>query len=125
VNDELQAANFCLRSNQVLHLWIAAYNPALARYSPGNQLLIRLIQETPNSGIARIDLGPGHQRFKYSFANGMIALAEGSVDSRIMTRTARRIWHSSRHWIRRSRLRRPVLPAWRLFRRATDKVYFQ
>jgi CelD/BcsL family acetyltransferase involved in cellulose biosynthesis len=125
VKDELQAGFFCLRSNHVLHLWIAAFGPELSRYSPGYQRLIKIIQAAPSYGITRIDLGPGNEQFKRSFGNGAITLAEGSIDSRIMTRTARRLWHSSRHWVSHSRLRRPVLPAWRLVRRARDKVNFR
>lgn len=125
VKDKLQAGFFCLRSNRVLHLWIAAYSPTMARYSPGSQLLVKMIQAAPSHGITRIDLGPGNERFKRSFGTGTITLAEGSIDSRFMTRTARRLWHRSRHWVRSSRLRRPVLPAWRLVRRARDRVRFQ
>lgn len=124
VDDELQAAFYCLRSYRVLHIWIAAYHPRLAKYSPGYQLLVNLIQSARSRGIDRIDLGRGDERFKDSFATGAMTLAEGSVDSRPATRALRWVWHCSRHWIGRSPLRRPASVPWRLIRRVQIRTLF-
>ncbi len=125
VRDELQAVFFCLRSNYVLHLWIAAYGPKLAKYSPGYQLLTKMVQAAHGLGIERIDLGRGTERFKASFATGAIPLAEGSVDVRPARRTLRWLWHRSRHQIGQSALRKPVAAPWRLLKRVRDKAHYR
>jgi CelD/BcsL family acetyltransferase involved in cellulose biosynthesis len=124
VGDELQAAFYCLRSNGVLHVWLAAYNPKLARYSPGYQLLLRMIQSAHRRGIDRIDLGRGDERFKASFATGAVPVAFGSIDSRPAMRTMRWAWHYSRHWVVTSPLRKPATIPWRLLCRVQNPARY-
>lgn len=125
VADELQAAFYSLRSNRVLHVWIVAYSPKLAKYSPGYQLLVKMIESAPGRGIDRIDLGRGNERFKASFATGAIPVAEGSVDSRPAVRAMRWVFHRSRHWIVRSPLHKPAAVPWSLMRGVREQASYR
>jgi CelD/BcsL family acetyltransferase involved in cellulose biosynthesis len=113
---ELQAALYCLRSRHVLHVWVTAYNPHFARYSPGYQLLLKLIEAAPSMGIQRIDLGPGAEPFKRSFGSGATSIAQGSVDLFPAAHHVRRFWRRMRHLVHESPLRKPATTTWRLLR---------
>jgi CelD/BcsL family acetyltransferase involved in cellulose biosynthesis len=92
------AAHFGIRSSAVLAWWFPAYDPEFAHYSPGNTLLIKLIEAASRAGVTRIDLGQGDERYKGSFSNGAIAVAEGVVSRRIWRRAARQTWIHARDW---------------------------
>jgi CelD/BcsL family acetyltransferase involved in cellulose biosynthesis len=125
VNDELAAALYSMRSNRVLHAWVTAYNPALARYSPGCQLFTRIIQAAQDQGIERIDLGKGNERYKASLMSGATPLAEGSIDSRTMTRSVRYAWHRLHSAISESPLRRPLTIPWRWVKGVVQEAHFR
>jgi CelD/BcsL family acetyltransferase involved in cellulose biosynthesis len=75
----LVAAHLGLRSREVLHWWITAYNPEFSRYSPGSVLLVRLIEEAARRGLQRIDLGKGDEPYKATFQSGARPLASGAI----------------------------------------------
>jgi CelD/BcsL family acetyltransferase involved in cellulose biosynthesis len=77
--DRLVAAHLGLRSREILHWWITAYDPALQRHSPGALLLIRVIEESVRRGVQRIDLGKGVEPYKTRFQSGALPLASGAV----------------------------------------------
>jgi CelD/BcsL family acetyltransferase involved in cellulose biosynthesis len=125
VNDELAAALYWMRSNRVLHAWVTAYNPALAKYSPGSQLFTRVVQAACEAGIERIDLGKGNERYKASLMTGATPLAVGSIDSRPMTRSVRYAWHRLHSAIGESSLRRPLTIPWRFVKGVVQEAQFR
>jgi len=125
VKDELAAALYWMRSNRVLHAWITAYNPALARYSPGCQLFTRLFQAAPEMGIDRIDLGKGNERYKASLMTAATPLAVGSIDSRRMTRSVRYAWHRVHSALGEASLRRPLTIPWRFVKGVVQEAQFR
>ena len=75
----LVAVHLGLRSREVLHWWITAYNPEFSRYSPGAVLLVRLCEEAARRGLQRIDLGKGDEHYKGTFQSGAEPLASGAI----------------------------------------------
>ncbi len=73
------AAEIGLMSNGTYHSWIAAYDPALCRCSPGLLLLEGVLQNADTLGITNVDLGAGHDHYKKYYANDEIALGQGKV----------------------------------------------
>ncbi len=123
--DTLAAAHFGLRCGSVVHWWFPTYDPELGKFSPGAQLLLELIRSFSAQGGGRIDLGKGPESYKRHFMTDTRLLAEGSVDTRLVTRTMRRTWHQAHHWVRESRLRGPMLVPWRLIRHVRDELIFR
>jgi len=68
--ETLCAAHFGIRTNRVLHYWVAAYDEEMSRCSPGLLLLMRMANEAAARGIARLDLGPGDEEYKLHIASG-------------------------------------------------------
>jgi CelD/BcsL family acetyltransferase involved in cellulose biosynthesis len=68
------AAEIGLYSEGTYHSWIAAYDPAFSRCSPGLLLLEGVMQNARKLCISRIDLGVGHEHYKKYYANDEITL---------------------------------------------------
>lgn len=99
---EPAAGLFSLRSHDTLHGCITAYNPALAAYSPGMQLMLQVVREASSQGIVRIDLGRGIERYKLRIANRSLQVGEGCAALSPLTAS---LWRTSlrlRHRIRTS-----------------------
>lgn len=77
--DRLAAAHLGLRSRDVLHWWITAYDGEIARYSPGALLLTRAIEAAAGHGVTRIDLGKGNELYKSKLQSGATPLATGVI----------------------------------------------
>ena len=122
---EIQAAFFCLRSRDVLHIWVIAHRPELAKYSPGYQLLAHLVERGSELGIRRIDLGRGSERFKTSFANGAIAVTEGSVDLRPFQRHVSRLWYQVRRGVADLPLNRSMDAPRQFAKRLRDRLLYR
>jgi CelD/BcsL family acetyltransferase involved in cellulose biosynthesis len=75
--DQLVAAHMGMRSQRVCHWWFPVYDRALARYSPGAILLLRLAEATAARGLPLLDLGKGNDAYKSSFSDHNTPLAEG------------------------------------------------
>lgn len=104
--EQVAAVLLSLRCRTVLHSWCTAYNPALARYSPGIALFLALAEHAPGMGIHTIDLGRGTERYKTSLATQMATLAEGSVNVFSMGTLLRSAWRHTRDWAERIPLTR-------------------
>ena len=78
--DRLIAVHFGIRSRSVLHWWFPAYDPDLANYAPGIQLMLNMAERSPALGITRIDLGKGLQDYKRRFRTTANTVASGSVE---------------------------------------------
>jgi len=105
---KVAAVSLSLRSRGVLHAWFTAYNPELAKYSPGVTLFIRLAEEASGLGIQQIDLGRGDERYKWSLASGHAEVAEGSMACPSLATWLRGQWRSARTWINNSHLKDTV-----------------
>jgi len=68
--DTLCAAHFGIRTGRVLHYWLAAYDEAMSRCSPGLLLLMRMASEAAARGMSRLDLGPGDEEYKLHISSG-------------------------------------------------------
>lgn len=108
--DQLIAVHLGIRSRTALHNWFPAYDPAFGRYSPGSVLLLSLAREAADSGIQRLDLGKGPERYKQSFATDQAPLLEGAVDLRPMVAALWRRWHLAKRRIRTSPWRSHLQP---------------
>jgi CelD/BcsL family acetyltransferase involved in cellulose biosynthesis len=73
------ALHLGLRSRRTWHWWIPAYDPAYARHSPGQILLLEMVRACDDEGIDRIDLGAGDSRYKDRFATDRLVVASGRV----------------------------------------------
>jgi CelD/BcsL family acetyltransferase involved in cellulose biosynthesis len=82
------AAHYGLISGTVWHYWFPAYDPEFGKYSPGLNLLLKMVQHACENDIRTIDLGKGDQvRYKELLKNSERTLAEGVVYSSRIT------WH--------------------------------
>lgn len=106
--DQLLAVHLGLRTEQVIHLWFPAYDPAFERYSPGLILLMELLKVAADDGVERFDLGKGRERYKASFKSGDIPLGEGAVDLRPVCGPLRKGWYRTKRHIRQSRFRKQL-----------------
>jgi CelD/BcsL family acetyltransferase involved in cellulose biosynthesis len=70
-----------LLSGDRLCWWFPAYDPELARYSPGLILLLELIAEGAARGVPVLDLGRGEHDYKLRVADRFYEVAEGEVTS--------------------------------------------
>jgi CelD/BcsL family acetyltransferase involved in cellulose biosynthesis len=119
IGDRVAALHLGMRSFDILHWWLPAYDPALRDYSPGLILLLELAKASEELGIRRIDLGRGAERYKLSFMSGRTDLYEGSVVCSRPLRTALRSWRCASEWIHSSPL---IYPAARTFVRILRKM---
>jgi CelD/BcsL family acetyltransferase involved in cellulose biosynthesis len=98
---EPAAALFSLRSHATLHCCITAYNPAFASYSPGMQLMLKVIQAAASEGVTRVDLGRGTERYKQRLANQSQMVCEGCADLNPLTAS---LWRANLRLRRRLRM---------------------
>jgi CelD/BcsL family acetyltransferase involved in cellulose biosynthesis len=69
LNDRPIAGHFGVRLGVHHHLWIAAYDPEFADFSPGIILISRAIQAMPALGLTQYQLGVGRGDYKKLYAN--------------------------------------------------------
>jgi len=94
--DWLVAGHFGMRSRAVWHYWFPAYDEAMAKYSPGLILLLKMAEHALTLGLHTIDLGKGMSLYKERLMNNYTMVAVGSVELpslRSFRRTARRRLH--------------------------------
>lgn len=77
--DRLAAVEFGLVAGDIYHSWFPAYDPELARYSPGLLLLHGLFEQAPERGLSRIDLGHGGDHYKKYYSSYAVPLGQGRV----------------------------------------------
>jgi CelD/BcsL family acetyltransferase involved in cellulose biosynthesis len=78
--DTLVAGHFGMRSRNILHYWFPVYARAVAKYSPGIVLLVKLADYAHKAGFQRIDIGTGKDKYKEQFRTHTLPLAVGSVE---------------------------------------------
>ncbi|MBK3632835.1 GNAT family N-acetyltransferase [Streptomyces sp. MBT97] len=77
--DRPVAAHFGLRSATVLSCWFPSYDRALATYSPGRVLYLRMIEAAAAADIRLVDFGRGEAAYKNSFKTGDLVVHEGAL----------------------------------------------
>ncbi|MEA1943557.1 MAG: GNAT family N-acetyltransferase [Pseudomonadota bacterium] len=77
--DRLAAVEFGLAAGGIYHSWFPAYDPELARYSPGLLLLHGLFDQAGAHGIDRVDLGRGGDHYKKYYTSYEVPLDQGRV----------------------------------------------
>ena len=113
VDDEIVAAHFGMRSRDVCHWWFPTYNHRFGKYSPGGIMLLKLAEAVAAEGIGQIDLGKGDDAYKPSFANGEVALVEGSVLRPSLAASKRRVATSMRSFLKESPVTEPLRGVYR------------
>jgi CelD/BcsL family acetyltransferase involved in cellulose biosynthesis len=109
--DRLLAGHFGMQGRSVWHYWFPAYDPKMARYSPGLILLLKMAEHASSLGVHTIDLGKGLSLYKRRLMNVSVPLASGSVELpswRSLRRHARR---NLRSLLQNSPLGEPVRDA--------------
>lgn len=104
--DRLVAALLGVRSGSVYHYWFPAYDPSLAKYSPGSVLLLMLVEQASSVGIKTIDLGKGMSEQKRRFMNASGLVAEGAVELSSWRRSRRSVRNNLRFFVRRLNVHR-------------------
>ncbi len=77
--ERLVAVHLGMRSEQVWHHYLPSYDRALAPYSPGLVLLLKMIEAAPGLGLAMIDFSKGDMDYKLALATGSIEVAAGCL----------------------------------------------
>jgi CelD/BcsL family acetyltransferase involved in cellulose biosynthesis len=75
--DRLAAVEFGLAAGNVYHSWFPAYDPELARYSPGLLLMQGIFRQAQTRGIDKIDLGAGGGHYKKYYRSYDVPLGQG------------------------------------------------
>ena len=109
--DRIVAVHFGLRSSRSLSCWFPAYDPELARYSPGLVLHLRMAEAAAEAGLDHLDLGKGDEIYKQWLKTGDLTVCEGAVYRPSMAAVmygARRmpVRYASNFVLRHQRLRR-------------------
>ena len=74
------AGHFGMQANGILHYWLPVFSFPHARYSPGLELLLRIVAENEKQGFQTIDFGYGAEDFKKIFATNWGNVLVGSLD---------------------------------------------
>ncbi|MFS2318508.1 GNAT family N-acetyltransferase [Maricaulis sp. D1M11] len=77
--DRLAAVEFGIQADGVYHSWFPAYDPELAKYSPGLLLMHGIFEQAQDMGLNRVDLGRGGQHYKKYYASYEVPLDQGRV----------------------------------------------
>jgi CelD/BcsL family acetyltransferase involved in cellulose biosynthesis len=123
--DHLVAVHFGMRSDKVLHAWFPAHDREWGKYSPGNILTVLLARECEALGVSRLDFGKGSEKFKLTFGNGSLKVAEGNVDVQPLVTFARRSFATTRSWVKNGPWREHAAKPVALFRRFREWLAFQ
>jgi CelD/BcsL family acetyltransferase involved in cellulose biosynthesis len=76
------AGHFGVREGEAFHPWIAAFDPALAAYSPGQTFISEAIRAMPRLGVSSYDLAAGSDHYKAPFASEVGTARVGMLRSR-------------------------------------------
>jgi CelD/BcsL family acetyltransferase involved in cellulose biosynthesis len=102
VGDRLIAAHMGMRSRRVWHYWFPSYEAELAKYSPGQILLLCMAKQAPSMGIGIIDLGKGDSRYKTQLASTAALVCEGRVEIPCSANRLAKLAEEARDWVERN-----------------------
>lgn len=92
LDGKIAAAEFNLLSERVIHGWIVAYDPAMARYSVGHLMLQAIICGMEESGHTAYDLGPGNTAYKKYYESYQLPVGSVSLHTRVGGRVMPAAW---------------------------------
>ncbi len=98
---KLIAANFCLRSDTVLHGMLMAHDREYEPYSPGVQLMRCLLEWAAASGFQEVDFGVGDQLYKRQFGTHQRTTMAGWVGRPSLASLVKASQHAVRGQIER------------------------
>jgi CelD/BcsL family acetyltransferase involved in cellulose biosynthesis len=99
VGDKPVAAQFGLRTGDLLVGWFTAYDRSFRKYSPGLIHIKKLIEELAAMGICAIDMGAGAKNYyKETLKSHDTAVARGIVTGWSVLGTAHRVRNASTRW---------------------------
>jgi len=107
----LAAGLFGFRSGNVLQGSVLGYDRELSRFAPGFVLMVRVAQFATSLGITRIEMGSGKEPYKEKMASGFEPLYEGMVPTSPAWNPVCRNLYRTKHWLRATKLRGPVVAA--------------
>jgi CelD/BcsL family acetyltransferase involved in cellulose biosynthesis len=96
--DRPVAAIFNLRNKDMIAGWLCAYDPAMARYSPGIIHLLAMTRDIANLGPCQIDLGKGEKRYKETVKSYDLSVGEGTVTTRSVLAAVHRARLAPAQW---------------------------
>lgn len=101
VKGRIVAGLFGVRSDTVFNPWIAAYDPAYAAWSPGQQVLHELIAAMPSLGLERCDIGADHDHYKKYYAAEALPVKSALITAPGrdlgITRARSLLWSAAEH----------------------------
>ncbi len=103
IDRELVAASYFLRSQNVLHDWIIAHNPAYESYSPGVLLARFAVEWAAEHGVDEVDFGPGEYQYKRQLSSGQRMLSWGTASGPSLSGLVRRAAYATRARVERVR----------------------
>ena len=77
VGDKVAAVHFGVREGARYHPWLAAVDPALSAWSPGQVFFWRAIEAMPDLALTHYDLSSGHDHYKLPFASDVSEVVSG------------------------------------------------
>lgn len=89
--DRMIAGHMGMRSRTVWHYWYPVYDPAFGKYSPGQVMLLTMVETCAELGARVIDLGKGAYIHKLRLGNKAVDVAEGYVGRTSLATAARRL----------------------------------
>jgi CelD/BcsL family acetyltransferase involved in cellulose biosynthesis len=107
--DQPIAAQFGLRTGNLLVGWFTGYDTRFRKYSPGLIQLMRTAEELAAAGIYAIHMGKGARNYTKTLKSHDIFVAEGIVTGRSVLGAAHRVRGASTRWATRTVRRYPGL----------------
>ena len=77
--DKLCALEYSMHAGQHYHFWFPAYEPSLARCSPGILLTLETMKQASDLGYRVFDFGFGGEAYKKYFCNASVMVREVTV----------------------------------------------
>lgn len=116
-DNQIMAIHLGMRSQSMLHYWFPAYNPIFSKFSPGNILLLRIVEASAHKGITTIDLGKGDSQYKKRLMTGTVGLHEGIIELPSLAKYSRKILHYAENNLAQSRLALAIRPPLKIIRK--------
>lgn len=114
--DQPVAAQFGLRTGNLLVGWYTGYDTRFARYSPGMIHLMQMAEQLAATGICAIYMGKGSKKYTMALRSHDVLVAEGVVTGRSVLGSVHGIQRASTRWAVRTVRQHPRL------HRAADQI---
>ena len=107
--DQPVAAQFGLRTGNLLVGWYTGYDTRFARYSPGLIHLMRMAEQLAANGIGAIYMGKGAKKYTKTLKSSDVLVAEGVVTDRSVLGAVHGVRGASARWAVRTVRQHPLL----------------